>query len=91
MAHFVSQSLPTSTRRGESAVVATVVKLASATDSFDLPRMAAASNSVSQLRRPGDAAITVSQTDVNTVSITGGSAGQEVLLVSLHNDPIVNG
>jgi hypothetical protein len=90
MASFVSQSFLT-VRNGEQSVVATVVTLASASDSFDLPNMAASSNSVVQLRRPGDSAVTVSQSDINTVSITGGSPGQAVLLVSSHADPIVNG
>jgi hypothetical protein len=90
MASFVSQH-NMAIRNGNQSIVATVVKLASASDSFDLPNMAAASNSVVQLRRPGDSAVTVSQSDINTVSISGGSAGQDVLLVSSHNDPIVNG
>jgi hypothetical protein len=91
MAIFVSQS-DMATRRGAHAVVATVVKLeGSGSESFDLPNMTAASNAVVQLRRPGDTAVTVSQSDTNTVAISGGSAGQEVLLISSHNDPVVSG
>jgi hypothetical protein len=35
--------------------------------------------------------VTVSQSDTNTVAISGGSAGQEVLLIRSHNDPVVSG
>ena len=88
MATRISQSV-VSTGRDQS-VVTTLVRLVSASDAFDLPQMIANSNSVVQLRRPGDAAVTVTQDDTRQVTITGGVADQEVQLVSLHNDPIVN-
>jgi hypothetical protein len=50
--------------------------------------MQAESNCVIQLRRPGDPEVTVSQTDIDTVALTG-SVGQEVLIVTLHDDPAV--
>lgn len=87
--HISQQSVVV--RRGETSVLATVVRLASSSDTVELPNMAASSNSAAQLRRPGDAAVTVSQSDVNSVTVSSGKAGQEVLIVSLHNDPIVNG
>jgi len=70
-------------------IVSTVVKLTAAADTVTLPRMRASSNSVVQLRRPGDSAVTVSQTNFTAVALTG-SVNQEVLLVSLSDDPIVN-
>ena len=74
---------------GGQNVVATLVELTANSDSVTLPRMAATSNTVAQLVRPNDTAATVSQSDVTTVSITGVS-GNQVLLVSLHDDPIPN-
>jgi hypothetical protein len=70
-------------------IVSTVVKLTAAADTVELPRMRADSNSVVQLRRPGDLVVTVSQSDFTTVTLTG-NVGQEVLLVSLSDDPIAN-
>jgi len=74
-------------RRGQSSVAATVVKLTAVSDSVELPSMAASSNCVVQLRRPGDPKVVVSQTDLNTVGVTG-KIGDEILLVSLHTDPV---
>ena len=87
--HIAQQ--PSVVRRGQTTVLSTVVRLTGASDTVELPNMAASSNSAAQLRRPGDSAVTVSQSDINSVSVTGGTAGQEVLIVSLHQDPIVNG
>jgi hypothetical protein len=70
-------------------LVASVVKLTAASDTVVLPRMRASSNSVVQLRRPGDSLVTVSQTDFTTVSLTG-TVGQEILLISISDDPITN-
>lgn len=86
MSNFISQTVHT-VRRGSSSIVATVVKLTSASDTVELPQMAAATNSAVQLRRPGDSSITVSQSDINDVTLTG-NIGDEVLIVSLHGDPI---
>ena len=76
-------------------LVATLVSItAVASDEVSLPRMSGTSGRVVQLRRPGDAAVTVAQTLSGSASavgctITGASrVGQEVLLVSMHNDPI---
>lgn len=67
-------------------MVATVVRLTAASDSVELPNMTASSNCVVQLRRPKDPLVTVSQSDIDTVSVTG-IIGDEILLVSLHPDP----
>lgn len=86
MSYFISQHAQT-VRRGNSSVLTTVVKLTRASDTVELPNMIAAANSVVQLRRHGDPKTVVSQTDIDTVSVTG-NAGDEILLVSLHSDPI---
>ena len=70
-------------------LVATKIKLTSAADSVTLPRMRQSTNSVVQLRRPGDATVTVSQSSFTNVNLTG-SVGDEILLVSFHDDPIPN-
>jgi hypothetical protein len=70
-------------------VVTTLVELTANSDSVTLPRMAATSGKVAQLTRPGDTAATISQTNVTDVAITGVS-GNQVLLVSLSDDPIPN-
>lgn len=88
MSDIIAQNY-NSVQRGTATVVSTVVRMSAATASFSLPNMLAASNSVVQLRRPGDAAVTVTQDDINSVTITGSAAGTEVLLVSLSNDPVV--
>jgi dTDP-4-amino-4,6-dideoxygalactose transaminase len=49
--------------------------------------MAATANTAAQLRRPGDNVVTVSITDIDTVALTG-NVGDEVLLVTLHDDPV---
>ena len=90
MASFISQS-PATVTRGNQGILATVVRLDGPAETVELPNMAATSNSAVQLRRPGDGAVTVTQTDINTISITGGSAGQEVLIISSHGDPILGG
>lgn len=87
MSRIVSQEINT-VRHGESAVCATVVKLDNAADTVKLPDMAAASNCVVQLRRPNDVLVTVTQDDVDDVSLDNGAAGNEVLIISLHNDPV---
>lgn len=68
-------------------ILATVVKLTTNSDTVELPNMAASTNSVVQLRRPGDPSVTISQSDINTVSVTG-NLGNVVMLVSIHTDPI---
>ncbi len=75
-------------KRGQSSVTVTVAVLVAASDTLEVARMQAASNCVVQLRRPGDPEVTVSQTDIDTVALTG-SPGQEVLIVTLHDDPAV--
>jgi hypothetical protein len=87
MSLLLNQRIET-VRHGQSSVATTVVKLTAQSDTVELPQMAAAANSVVQLRRVGDSIATISQTDINTVSVTG-KIGQEVLLVSLHDDPVV--
>jgi hypothetical protein len=80
-----SQKIET-VRRGHSAVAVTAIELVAASDTVELPNMAASSNCVVQLRRPGDPKVVVSQTDIDTASVTG-SIGDKVLIVSLHDDP----
>lgn len=77
-----------SVKRGESSVTVSVIKLTAVSDTLEVARMQATSNCAIQLRRPGDPEVTVSQTDIDTVAITGG-VGQEVLIVTLHDDPAV--
>jgi len=74
--------------RGKSSVTATVVILTAASDTLEVARMQAASNCCIQLRRPGDSEVTLSQTDIDTVAFTG-TVGQEVLIITLHDDPAV--
>jgi hypothetical protein len=63
-----------------------VVELLSASDDFTVPTLdnSTAGASVSQLRRNGQAAVTVSNSDANTVTVVGGSAGDEVVITTLH-------
>ena len=75
-------------KRGQSSVTVTVVQLTTKSDSLEVARMQASANCAIQLRRPGDPEVTVSQTDIDTVAFTG-SVGQEVLIVTLHDDPAV--
>lgn len=86
MSQILSQKIQ-SVRRGSSSVAATVVKLTTRSDSVEVPRMAATANTAAQLRRPGDNVVTVSITDIDTVALTG-NVGDEVLLVTLHDDPV---
>lgn len=68
-------------------MAATTVRLTAASDTVELPNMAASSNCVVQLRRPQDPLVTVTQSDLDTVAVTG-VIGDEVLLVSFHSDPV---
>jgi len=68
-------------------LVVTIVRLTAASDSVSLPRMSSTSGKVAQLLRIGGSAVTVSQTSVTAVTLTG-TEGQEILLVSHHKDPI---
>ena len=87
MSRIISQEIHT-IRHGESSVCVTVVSLDNSADTVKLPDMAAASNCVVQLRRSGDPLVDVSQDDVDDVSLDNGVRGNEILLVSLHNDPV---
>ena len=72
----------------DGLIVITVVSLTSASDTVELPRMSAASGpAVAQVHRPSDPTVTVSQTDIDTVALTG-TVGNEILLVSHSKDPI---
>lgn len=86
MARIITQKFQT-VRNGSSSVTATVVKLTSASDTVDVPNMQSTANCVVQLRRPGDPLVTISQSDINTVALTG-NIGEEVLIVTLHDDPM---
>jgi hypothetical protein len=86
MANVLSQEF-LSIGRGK-AVVVTVLQSTARADSNDLPRMLSGTGQVTQLRRPGDAKQILSQTDIDTVAFTG-TAGDEILLVSFHNDPVL--
>jgi hypothetical protein len=87
MSTFVSQHIE-SVRRGESALALTTVRLSGASDTVELPDLANTSNTVVQLRRPGDIKVDISISDIDTVAITNGQRDKEILLVSLHNDPV---
>ena len=89
MSHIISQN-ENPVKRGSLSIVTTVVKLTGATYALSIPNCTASANSVVQLRRPGDAAVTVTQDDINSVTITGGVSGNEVMLVSLSDDPAVS-
>ena len=71
-------------------LVATLVQLVSASDTVDVPSMISNATVAScvQLRRVGDAAATVTQTDYNTVTIVG-TAGNMCMIISLSDRPIV--
>jgi hypothetical protein len=88
MSTILAQSV-TRLNKPNSHVVLTVVKLTAASDSVDLPRMSSTTGAVAQIRRVGDPAVTVSQSDIDTVSLTG-TVGDEILLVSHSNSPIPN-
>lgn len=88
MASIISQHLLPVTGLGAN-LVSTLVKLTAVSDSVTLPRMRQSANSVVQLRRPGDASVTVSQSDFTAVTLTG-NVGDQALLVSFHDDPIVS-
>ena len=87
MAAFISTQVTYQLPGLGRTLVVTTVKLNLTTDTVTLPRMAATTNSVVQLRRPGDTSVTVSQTSASVVTLTG-SIGQSALLVSIHDDPI---
>jgi len=73
-------------------LVITVLTLTAASDSVDLPWMKASSNAAVQLLRPSDSAITIAHDGTNPrnrLTLTGTS-GQEVLIVSFHDDPLPN-
>lgn len=70
-------------------LVATFVTLTATSDSVTLPRMRSTSSQVVQLVRPGDTAITVTQTSATAVTLVG-TIGQSILLISNHDDPIPN-
>lgn len=87
MSVVISQNM-NAVKHGSVSIVTTVVRLSAASATINLPNMLASSNSVVQLRRPGDAAVTVTQSDINTVAISGGAKGNEVMLVSVSSDPV---
>lgn len=69
-------------------LVATLVQSTALSDTVTLPRMSGTAGKVAQLRRPGDSAITVSQSSATAVTLTFATVGQEALLVSHHLSPI---
>lgn len=62
-----------------------VVELQSSSDTITVPNLdnTTSGAAVKQLRKNGQGALTVTSSG-NTVTIAGGSAGDEVVLVSLH-------
>lgn len=62
-----------------------VVELKSASDTITLPNLdnTTSGAAIKQLRKNGQSALTVTSSG-NTVTIAGGSAGDEVVLTSLH-------
>ena len=74
----------------KGTLVATLVKKTSnASETVTLPQMVAATNSVVQLRRQGDAASTVTQVLITTCTVTGAKDA-EVLLLSWSLAPVTN-
>ena len=73
-------------------VVATVIRLDSTTDTGLWSRASNMPSSspwaIAQLRRPGDPAVTVTQTALNQLSVTG-NVGDEVLIIAHCDRPIV--
>ena len=61
-------------------------KLLSSSDQFTVPTLdnTTAGVAVKQLVRNGDSALTVSNSNGNTVTIVGGVAGAEITVVTLH-------
>ena len=86
MSNFISQHVFNA--KGLN-LVATVVKLVVRSDTVELPRMSSTAGKVAQVRRSGDPKIVISQTDADTVTLTG-NVGDEVLLLSLSDEPIPN-
>lgn len=93
MAQIISQDyLPIK----DGTLVATVVRMeGSGSETIDIPRMSSnpsqeGADAVAQILRPGDTALTEASTDLDTMTLSGGTAGQEVLLVSHSDRPIVN-
>lgn len=68
-------------------IVATEVKLTAASDTVDVPRMSSATGGAAQVRRPGDPAVTVTISDIDTVALTG-SVDDEILVLSHSYSPI---
>ena len=68
------------------------VKLESASDTLTVPTLASttANASSAQVQRANDSAVTVTDDGANTVTIAGGTAGQEVSIVTLHGPATVN-
>lgn len=62
-----------------------VLKLQSSSDTFTVPDLADSTSGVSvkQLERAADATVTVTNSG-NTVTLASGTAGDEVVIVSLH-------
>ena len=86
---FIKSQKSETVKRGQSSVAATVIKLTGATYTLEVARMQNTTGCCAQLRRPQDKSVIVSQTDIDTVAISGGEAGQEVLIITLHDDPAV--
>jgi hypothetical protein len=86
MSNIVSQQVLSAVT---SNVVATVVKLVTASDTVTLPRMLADAGKVVQVRRSGDPKIVIAQNvnDLSLVNLTG-RVGDEILLLSHSDAPV---
>lgn len=66
-------------------ICVTTLKLISASDTFTVPTLSDVTSGVSvkQLERANDPTVTVTNSNF-TVTVAGGTAGDEVLIVSVH-------
>jgi len=70
-------------------VISTVVKLSAASETIsNWPRLSSATGSAAQVRRAGDAATTVTVASITSITLAG-TVGNECLVVSHHDSPIV--
>ncbi len=72
-------------------IVSTVVRLdGGSNDSATWSQASRADGAIVQVLRPGDTAVTVTQDDIDSLTITGGVAGQEVLIIAHSDRPVVD-
>lgn len=71
---------------GQSQIGVHGLRLVSSSDTFTVPFLSHATSgeSAQQLRRSTDVSVTVTHTDRFTVTVAGGSPGDEVIIVTMH-------